>query len=333
MSHAPLVHKRYNTRFVPQSHLQLKKDASLARKTKAKSQYNTLISNGLSKISKPHKQVKNRPSKASSLDQKLLKDYLSDMALDIKKQVKKGYSRAWVVDKYAVVGLWPSEDELFTQFWPSGAKLLDLGCGAGRTTVPLAQQDYTVIGADLSYPMVHRARNQSEQWRLPINWSVLDATDLPFANDTFDGVLFSYNGIELVPDGKEGKKRVLREVWRILRPGGHFIFTTHALEAFNQFALHRLGRLLSFLFAKAMRRPTPEKEIGEVVHDPNQNLEVYYMQIISPRTYRKMLVETGFEVAYYNSRQRIDQQHAPSFIADFDPDFKFYVARKTQIDI
>ena len=96
---------------------------------------------------------------------------------------------------------------------------------------------------------------------------------------------------------------------------------------------HPKERLLSFLFAKAMRRPTPEKEIGEVVHDPNQNLEVYYMQIISPRTYRKMLVETGFEVAYYNSRQRIDQQHAPSFIADFDPDFKFYVARKTQIDI
>lgn len=259
-----------------------------------------------------------------------VRDYLSNMTLDIKKQVKKGYSRAWVVDKYAVVGLWPSEDELFSHFWPLGAKILDLGCGAGRTTLPLAQQDYTVVGTDLSHPMVQRARNQSRLWRLPINWSVLDATDLPFANETFDGVLFSYNGIELVPDGKAGKKCVLNEVWRVLKPGGHFIFTTHALEAFNQFALHRLGRLLSFLLAKALRRSVQEKEIGEVVNDPNRNLEVYYMQIISPRTFRKMLVETGFEIAYYNSRQRIDQQKAPSFVADFDPDFKFYVAKKPE---
>jgi SAM-dependent methyltransferase len=250
------------------------------------------------------------------------------MNSDLKKQVQKGYSRAWVVDKYAIVGLWPSEDELFQNFWAPGGRILDIGCGAGRTTLPLAQQKYWVIGADLSHPMVRRARDQARYWRLPINWSVLDATDLPFANDTFEGVLFSYNGIELVPGGKAGKKRVLSEVWRILKPGGHFIFTTHALEALNQFALLRLGRLLSFLVAKTLHRAPPEQEIGEVINDPNRNLEVYYMQIISPRTYRKMLIETGFELAYYNSRQRIDRQKAPSRMADFDPDFKFYVARK-----
>ena len=264
----------------------------------------------------------------SPLDLKNAKNYLSCMDLDLKKQVQKGYSRTWVVDKYAVVGLWPSEDELFQNFWPPGARILDLGCGAGRTTLPLAQQDYWVVGADLSHPMVRRAADQARYWRLPINWSVLDATDLPFSDQTFDGVLFSYNGIELVPGGKAGKKRVLSEVFRILRPGGHFIFTTHALEALNQFALFRLGRLLSFLLAKTLRRSTLEKEIGEVINDPGRNLEVYYMQIISPRTYRKMLQESGFEVSYYNSRQRIDQQKRPSTIADFDPDFKFYVVRK-----
>lgn len=112
------------------------------------------------------------------------------MDLDLKKQVQKGYSRAWVVDKYAVVGLWPSEDELFQNFWPLGSKILDIGCGAGRTTVPLGQQDYWVVGSDLAHPMVKRARNQAERWRLPINWAVLDATDLPFVNNTFVGCSF-----------------------------------------------------------------------------------------------------------------------------------------------
>lgn len=254
------------------------------------------------------------------------------MNWDLKKQVQLGYSRRWVVDKYAVVGLWPSEDELFQTFWPSGSRILDIGCGAGRTTIPLSQQDYWVTGSDLSIPMVKRARDQANFWRLPISWSALDATDLPFADCTFDGALFSYNGIELVPGGKEGKKRVLQEVWRILKPGGHFIFTTHALEAFNQFAISRLGRLAVFLISRAIRRQTEEKEIGEVVNDPKRNLEVYYMQIISPRIYRRMLLETGFELAYYNSRQRIDDQKPPSWIADFDADFKFYVARKPLTD-
>jgi ubiquinone/menaquinone biosynthesis C-methylase UbiE len=293
-----------------------------------KSQYNTLINKGLPKISKRPKQVKNRHPNALQLDRKIDKDYLLAMNFNIKKQVQKGYSRAWVVDKYAVVGLWPSEDELFQKFWPYGTRVLDLGCGAGRTTLPIAQQDYWVTGADISFPMVQRARDQAERWRLPITWATLDATDLPFANETFGAVLFSYNGIELVPDGKLGKQRVLSEVWRVLKPGGHFIFTTHAIEAMNQYTFLRFSRLLSFLVSKTLRRPTLEKEIGEVVNDPNRNLEVYYMQIISPRTYRKMLANTGFEVVYYNSRQRIDQQKPPSWIADIDPDFKFYVARK-----
>ncbi|MDA0709106.1 MAG: class I SAM-dependent methyltransferase [bacterium] len=250
------------------------------------------------------------------------------MHLDLKKQVQKGYSRTWVVDKYAVVGLWPSEEEMIYQFFPPGGNILDLGCGAGRTTLPLAQNEYSVVGADLSLPMVKRARSQAKYWRVPVTWSVLDATDLPFADASFDGVLFSYNGIELVPGGRAGKQRVLSEVLRILKPGGHFIFTTHALEAVNQFALLRLGRLLSFLLRRTLGRPTNGSEIGEVVNDPSRNLEVYYMQIISPRTFRRMLIETGYGLAYYNSRRRIDLQKNPSHLADFDADFKFYVARK-----
>jgi len=212
---------------------------------------------------------------------------------------------------------------------PPGCRLLDLGCGAGRTTIPLARQNYLVTGTDISLPMVHRGKSQAQQWRVPATWSVLDGTDLPFADNTFDGVLFSYNGIELVP-GIAGKQQVLSEIWRVLEPGGHFIFTTHAIEALNRYAFGRLKRLASFFFSQILKRDKLESEVGEVIHGPERNLEVYYMQIVSPRIYRTLLQDTGFDLVYYNSRRRIDAQKPPGGRwIDFDPDFKFYVAQKT----
>ena len=52
------------------------------------------------------------------------------------------------------------------------------------------------------------------------------------------------------------------------------------------------------------------------------------MQINSPRKYRRLIQRVGFDLAYYNSRLRIDSGKRPSLLADFDGDFKFYVARK-----
>ena len=245
----------------------------------------------------------------------------------LKTRVKAGYSRAWVVRRYSKIGLWPSEQHVCDAFWPSAKKILDIGCGAGRTTIPLAREGHTVTGSDISLPMVRQARSLNRFDPVEATWSVSDATDLPFASSVFDGALFSYNGIELVP-GLEGKTRVLQEVWRVLRPGGHLIFTTHALEAFNRFASFRLRQLIRFGYARIFGRPIEEMEVGEVVYDPEQNLEVYYMQIVSPRTYRRLLRKLGFELDYYNSRQRIDADRNPTWFVDFDPDFKFYVARK-----
>ena len=245
----------------------------------------------------------------------------------LKARVRHGYSRSWVVKKYSLVGLWPSEVRLTRSFFSPGSRLLDIGCGGGRTSIPLAQAGYDVVALDLATPMVAQTHALAEFTNARIRGTVADAAVLPFPANTFDGILFSYNGIELVPR-QAGKRAVLAEAFRTLRPGGHFIFTTHAFEAFNQFARDRLHRALAQLIRTLLFQSHPEEEFGEIIPDPTSNVEVYYMQINSPRKYRRMLRSTGFGLRYFNSRSRIDAQRPPGWLADFDAEFKFYVARK-----
>jgi SAM-dependent methyltransferase len=55
---------------------------------------------------------------------------------------------------------------------------------------------------------------------------VMDARDLSgFGDKTFDFVNFSFNGIDYVDD--EGREKIFFEIWRILKPGGIFFFSTH----------------------------------------------------------------------------------------------------------
>lgn len=101
-----------------------------------------------------------------------------------------------------------------------GKRILDLGVGAGRTVKGLQEISPNYTGVDYMLEMVSYCRNTFPG----VQFEHADARALPFADHQFDLVVFSCNGISMVDHA--GRLSILREVRRVLNPGGVFIFST-----------------------------------------------------------------------------------------------------------
>lgn len=103
---------------------------------------------------------------------------------------------------------------------PNGGRVLDLCCGYGRHTVPLAAKGYELVGLDLSLDMLKAALGRAQANSLAIKFVHGDMRDLNF-RDVFDGVYCfdSSFGFFTEPENL----MVLRGVFDALKRGGRFV--------------------------------------------------------------------------------------------------------------
>lgn len=115
------------------------------------------------------------------------------------------------------------------------ARILDVACGPGTYSIPLARRGHWVVGADFAESMLRSARRCRPQSNLMFLQG--DATHLPFASGTFDLCLCAYSFAHF-----PRPRQVVREMVRVLRPHGVLaIFDVLAAEDPEQ------GRLLNRL--------------------------------------------------------------------------------------
>lgn len=131
------------------------------------------------------------------------------------------------------LGLWESERVILTKHVPKSACVLELGCGAGRVSAALARAGWIdLVATDFAPAMVEAARAVCETLGVTdrVRCAVADATALPFDDGVFDAAIFAFNGLQMIPKASR-RETALREIARVLRPGGVFIFTGHDRSA------------------------------------------------------------------------------------------------------
>jgi len=100
-------------------------------------------------------------------------------------------------------------------------RVLEMGIGTGRIARPLIAAGLDLIGFDLAPAMLARlVENAGGVAPLPLVHA--DATQMPFAAQSFGGA-YATHVLHLVPDWEQ----VLREVARVLVPGGVFVYETN----------------------------------------------------------------------------------------------------------
>lgn len=103
----------------------------------------------------------------------------------------------------------------------AGRHVLEIGCGAGQCARWLVLRGARVVGLDLSAAQLSHSRRLDAECGVAVPVLQADATQLPFADSSFDVACSAYGAVPFVADSAA----VMREVARVLRPGGRWVFS------------------------------------------------------------------------------------------------------------
>lgn len=243
--------------------------------------------------------------------------------MDLKK-VTAFYSSPVVIEHYADaaarIGLWESEEKLFTRLFKKDDTLLELGCGAGRIAFGLWELGYrNLLAGDISRVMIARARQMAQVLEYDVSLQVFDATDLKFEDNLFDGAIFGFNGLTTIPT-RAARQKAIAETYRVIRPGAAFVFTACDRDSprYRKFWEEERER---------WRQQTQNPELDDFGDRYDETpLGEQYLHVPTREEMRADVTAAGFAVELDVPRAHLANE---SFaVREFSGDCRFWVVRK-----
>lgn len=218
------------------------------------------------------------------------------------------YNHPAVVEKYQKESLYGPEEIIFNDFFIPRGKTLDIGCGAGRTTINLHKKGFAVTGIDFAENMIKQAKQNYPE----LDLELMDVTKLQFPSNTFDNILFSFNGLDyLYP--KSNRLAALEEIYRALKPKGVFAFSSHN----SKFIPNSPGRIKNWLLN------IHHLILGSNYYIDRQKHGDLFTFRANPSSQVAYLDKVGFKVIKILSRYTVK-----NWLVQFRDPWPYYVCRK-----
>lgn len=134
---------------------------------------------------------------------------------------------------------------VFERWLPRNGRILEAGCGMGRWVVWLRRKGFNVTGFDLSAAALRQVRAHAPG--TPVAQTDLFA--IPAAAARFDAVL----SLGVVEHAEDGPLPALRELRRVLRPGGVLLLSVPFNNLFRRLAFNHALRVVEWMFRRRGR--------------------------------------------------------------------------------
>ena len=167
--------------------------------------------------------------------------------------------------------------------------------------------------------MIKRAKRLNNSLNTGIKFQVKDAISTKLPNESFDGIIFGFNGLMQIPL-RENRKKVMLEVNRLLKPDRYFVFTTHDRTMPKWKKFWTLER-------KKWNRGEQNLELLEFgdrfEETPRGKL---YIHVPEVQDIRRDLIEAGFSVESDFLRSKISQE--TPLVNKYSDECRFWIAKK-----
>src|SRR2546423_6452988 len=145
-----------------------------------------------------------------------------------------------------------------------GLRVLEIGCGMGTDGAQFAQAGAVYTGVDLTDAAIKLARKRFELSGLQGNFQVADAENLKFPDESFD-LVYSHGVLHHTPD----TARAIREIHRVLKPGGRAIVMLYHRGSYN----YRVGiRVLRRAGAGLLKSEAGIRLVNVLTGEPVEDL-------------------------------------------------------------